>query len=182
MRGLNGKVYIVAGGGSGIGAATAIRLAQEGSAVVIGDLSAQHASAVASEIASRGGAAVGIAFDLRDEASVARLVSTATESFGRLDGAHLNAADLEAVAQDSTACDVPLEIFDRTLQVNLRGHLLCTRHVLPALLARGGGSIVYTSSGAAFMGEPERIAYAVSKSGLHALVRHLTSRWASNVH
>jgi NAD(P)-dependent dehydrogenase (short-subunit alcohol dehydrogenase family) len=94
-----------------------------------------------------------------------------------IDGAHLNAADLDAVAHDTNACDVPLEIFDRTLQVNLRGHLLCTRHVLPALLARGGGSLVYTSSGAAFMGEPERVAYAASKSGLHALVRHVASRW-----
>ena len=114
---------------------------------------------------------------MRDEASVARLVATAVEGFGGLDGIHVNAADLEAVVQDSDVCDVPLEIFDRTLQVNLRGHLLCTRHALPALLTRGGGSIVYTSSGAAFMGEPERVAYAVSKSGVHALVRHVASRW-----
>ena len=60
---------------------------------------------------------------------------------------------------DSDAVDVPLEIYDRTLAVNLRGHLLCTRHAVPALLARGGGAIVYTSSGAAFMGESSRVAY-----------------------
>jgi NAD(P)-dependent dehydrogenase (short-subunit alcohol dehydrogenase family) len=78
---------------------------------------------------------------------------------------------------DSDAVDVPLEIYDRTLAVNLRGHLLCTRHAMPALLARGGGALVYTSSGAAFMGEPSRVAYAMAKSGLHALLRHVASRW-----
>ena len=177
MRGLKGKVHIVAGGGSGIGAATAQRLADEGSSVVIGDLDATHARAVADDITSRGGAAIGAAFDLRDERSIVRLITAATETFGGLDGLHINAADLEAVVSDTDVSDVPLEIFDRTLQVNLRGHFLCTRHALPALLHRGGGSIVYTSSGAAFMGEPLRVAYAISKNGLHALVRHVATRW-----
>ena len=177
MRGLSGKSLIVAGGCSGIGAATAISLAQEGALVVIGDLDGRRAVAVAERIVAAGGRAHGAGFDLRDEDSVARLVATAAEAHGGLDGMHINAADLEAVAHDTDAADVSLEIFDRTLQVNLRGHLLCTRHALPLLQSRGGGSLVFTSSGAAFMGEPQRVAYAVSKSGLHALVRHIASRW-----
>jgi NAD(P)-dependent dehydrogenase (short-subunit alcohol dehydrogenase family) len=177
VRGLSGKSLIVAGGGSGIGAATAIRLAEEGASVVIGDLDGRRAVAVAERIVAAGGSARGVGFDLRDEDSVARLVATAADTHGGLDGMHINAADLEAVVHDTDAADIPLEIFDRTLQVNLRGHLLCTRHALPLLQSRGGGSLVYTSSGAAFMGEPQRVAYAVSKNGLHALVRHVASRW-----
>jgi NAD(P)-dependent dehydrogenase (short-subunit alcohol dehydrogenase family) len=96
---------------------------------------------------------------------MARRIKKGHHTFGGLDGLHLNAADLEAVVSDTDVSDVPLEIFDRTLQVNLRGHFLCTRHALPALLRRGGGSIVYTSSGAAFMGEPLWVAYAISKNG-----------------
>jgi NAD(P)-dependent dehydrogenase (short-subunit alcohol dehydrogenase family) len=61
--------------------------------------------------------------------------------------------------------------------VNLRGHVLCTRAVLPHLLRGGGGAIVYTSSGAADAGDSTRPAYAVAKSGLNALMRHVASRW-----
>jgi len=177
LRGLGGKVFIVAGGGSGIGAATSRRLADEGASVVIGDFDAANASATARAIADAGGTARGVQFDITSEPSVRTLIAAAVESFGGLDGMHINAAALEVVVRDSDAETVPLDVYDRTLDVNLRGHLLCTRHALPELLKRGGGSLVYTSSGAAFMGEPQRIAYAVSKSGLHALVRHVASRW-----
>jgi NAD(P)-dependent dehydrogenase (short-subunit alcohol dehydrogenase family) len=177
VRGLERKVFIVAGGGSGIGAATAQRLAEEGAAVAIGDLSRSHAEQTAAQITADGGKALGLEFDITSDASVRALVATTEAAYGGVDGIHVNAADLVAVNRDTDALDVPLEVFDRTLQVNLRGHLLCTRHVLPKLLERGGGSIVYTSSAAAFMGEPLRVAYAVSKSGLHALVRHVASQW-----
>ncbi|MFZ1295180.1 MAG: SDR family oxidoreductase, partial [Pseudomonadales bacterium] len=83
------------------------------------------------------------------------------------------------IMSDSDALSVDLEVFDRTLAINLRGHLLCTRAVLPHLLARGGGAIVYTSSGAADSAEPVRPSYAASKSGLNALMRHVASRWGA---
>ena len=177
MRRLENKVAIVAGGGSGIGAATAARLAQEGAAVVIGDINAQAADGVAKRIADNGGRALGIGCDIADDASVASLIAATLKHYGSLDGIHVNAADMKALLSDTDAVDVPLEVFDRTLAVNLRGHLLCTRHAIPAMLERGGGAIVYTSSGSAFMGEPTRVSYAVSKSGLHALMRHVASRW-----
>lgn len=68
-------------------------------------------------------------------------------------------------------------MFDRTIAVNLCGHLLCTRAVLPHLLKSASGAIVYTSSSAADAGEAERPSYAVAKSGLQALMRHVASRW-----
>lgn len=70
-----------------------------------------------------------------------------------------------------------MDVFDHILAVNLRGHVLCTRHAVPALLERGGGSLVYTASAAAFLGEPARPGYAIAKSGIGALVRHVASKW-----
>jgi len=177
MRGLREKVIVVAGGGSGIGAATARRLAEEGASVVVGDIAADAAAAAAARISAQGGRALGVAFDIGDEDSVKNLMAAALETFGGIDGLHANAADLGVIFQDGDALDVSLDVFDRTIAVNLRGHLLCTRHAIPALLKRGGGAIVYTSSASAFIGEPSRVAYGISKSGLNALMRHVASRW-----
>lgn len=177
MRGLKDKVFIIAGGGSGIGAATAQRLAEEGAAVVVGDLRGENAQQIAAWITSAGGRARAVQFDITSEESVRALVAAAVDGYGGLDGMHVNAADLEAIFQDTDIESVPLGVFDRTLAVNLRGHFLCTRFALPEILRRGSGSLVYTSSGAAFMGEPQRVSYAVSKSGMHAIVRHVASRW-----
>jgi NAD(P)-dependent dehydrogenase (short-subunit alcohol dehydrogenase family) len=179
MRGLTDKVAVVAGGGSGIGAATARRLAAEGAAVVVGDLVGDNAEAVAAEVRDAGGRAVAAQFDIAVDEEVAALVGVATAEFGGLDHMHANAADLSpgTIGRDSDALTVPLEVFDRTLQVNLRGHLLCTRHALEPMLERGGGAIVYTSSAAGHIGEPERPSYAAAKAGINSLARHVASKW-----
>lgn len=174
---LNGKALIVIGSGTGIGAATARRLAAEGARLCLADVNLAAATAVAEEIAAEGREAFATSIDLADEASVKKAVETAGERFGGLDGAHVNAADMRVIMQDSDVLAEDLVVFDRTLTVNLRGHLLCTRAVLPHLLARGGGAIVYTSSAAADMGDPLRPAYAASKGGLNALMRHVASKW-----
>lgn len=176
MANLEGKVAIVAGGG-GIGGATARRLAAAGAAVIIGDLDAANAAAIAADIGERGGRALGVRCDIADEASVKALVETTVDRHGGLDLMHVNAADLGIILRDSNVVDVALEVFDRTIAVNLRGHLLCTRHAIPQMLRRGGGALVYTTSSAAFMGEPERPCYAMAKAGLTALMRHVASRW-----
>jgi len=177
MRGLKDKVAVIAGGATGIGAATATRLAEEGVKVIIGDVNIGAAQALAETIRAGGGTATAVAFDVSDDASVKHLVDTAVETYGGIDCMHANAADLSLCLSDTDAVDLSLDIWDRTMAVNLRGHLLCTRHAVPALLKRGGGAIVYTSSGAAYVGEPERVAYAVSKSGINALMRHVASKW-----
>jgi NAD(P)-dependent dehydrogenase (short-subunit alcohol dehydrogenase family) len=171
MRGLKGKVAIIAGGATGIGQAAALRLAEEGVTMVVGDINRDGAEAVAERIRKDGGQAVPAWFDVADDESVRDLVRLAVTTYGGLDFVHVNAADLSLCAGDTDAVDVPLDIFDRTIAVNLRGHLLCTRHAVPELLRRGGGAIVYTSSGAAFVGEAERLSYAVSKAGINALMR-----------
>ena len=179
MRGLNGKVMLMAGGAGGIGTATSRRLGDEGARVAVGDLDAASAEAVAGRINAAGGEAFGFGLDVGDEDSVAYAVEATVKAFGRLDGMHINAADLsrDTVSHDTDALDIDLAVFDRTIRTGLRGHLICTRYALAAMLELGGGSIVYTSSAAAFVGEPQRPSYAVAKSGINAIVRHVASKW-----
>lgn len=174
---LRDKAIIVIGAGTGIGAATARRLAVEGARVCVADINFPAAETVAAGITESGGEAFAVPIDITDRDSVDSAIATCVDRLGGLDGAHINAADLRVIFQDSDALDVDLAVFERTLNVNLRGHLFCTRAVLPHLLARGGGAIVYTSSEAAHQGEPTRPSYAVSKSGVNALMRHVASRW-----
>jgi NAD(P)-dependent dehydrogenase (short-subunit alcohol dehydrogenase family) len=177
MQRLAGKIVIVAGGATGIGAATAERLASEGAAVMVADIKADLAEATAARIVAAGGKAAGIHCDIGDDSSVAAMVKATVERYGGFDAIHINAADLSIIGQDVDVLAVSMEIFDRTIAIDLRGHVLCTRHALPELLKRGGGAIVYTTSGAAFIGEPTRVSYAVAKNGLHALMRHVAARW-----
>jgi NAD(P)-dependent dehydrogenase (short-subunit alcohol dehydrogenase family) len=176
MRGLGGKSVVIAGGAGGIGTATSTRLAAEGASVVVGDLDGDAAAAVVKEIEGSGGTAAATQVDISDLASVQALVDFAISSYGGIDAFHANAADLSIIGQDSDVLDIDLAIFDRTIAVNLRGHVLCTRVALPHLLERNG-AMVYTTSAAAYIGEPERPSYAIAKAGITALVRHVASKW-----
>lgn len=179
MNRLKGKVFVVAGAG-GLGDATAQRLAREGAAVVIGNRhGGVKARRVAELIESEGGTALGCDLEIAEEESVEACVSLAVETFGGLDGLLANAAEVspEIHGNDTNVLDMPMEAFDGTLRVNLRGHILCTRSALPHLLRRGGGTLLYTSSCAAYTGEGVRPAYGISKAGLHALVRHVSAAW-----
>ncbi len=165
------------GAATGIGAATARRLVEEGARVCVADINMAGADELAEKLSESGGEVFALPIDLADEASVTGAVEEAADRLGGLHGAHINAADMALLNEDSDALSEDLAIFDRTLQVNLRGHLLCTRAVLPHMLSAGEGSVVYTSSGAAHVGENTRPAYAVSKAGINALMRHVASRW-----
>jgi NAD(P)-dependent dehydrogenase (short-subunit alcohol dehydrogenase family) len=177
IRRFTERTVVVAGGGGGIGAATARRLAAEGARVIVGDIDAENARTVASDIAVAGGEATAVSYDQADEDSIAALMTAAVETYGGMDGLHGNAADLAAIAADTDAVDLPLDVFQRTIDVDLRGYMLLTRYAIPVMLERGGGAIVYTSSGSAFAGEPERAAYAMAKAGVNALMRHVASKW-----
>jgi len=176
MQGLNDKVIVVAGGATGIGAATSKRLAEEGAKVVVGDINVDAAKATADAIDGRH-----LRFDITSEADCKALVELAVTEFGGLDGVFTVAADTskETLGRDSESdlLTVPLDVWQRTLDVNLTGTFLMTRSALPALLSRGGGSIVNTLSGLVFYGSPVRPAYLASKSALIALTRHVATRW-----
>lgn len=171
---LKDRRIIVIGSATGIGAATVKRLTAEGARVCAADINLPGAEATAAEA---GGEAFAVHIDISDEASVNAGVAAAVERLGGLDGAHINAADLRVIMEDHDALALDLTVFDRTVAVNLRGHLLCTRAVLPHLLKNPASAIVYTSSGAAHGAEPTRPSYAMTKAGLNALMRHVASRW-----
>ena len=175
MKKLEGKAVLVCGGATGIGAATAHRLCEEGARVVIGDINLE----VAEQTARAAGEAIAIRYDQADEASIKALVAGAVEHLGKLDAVFANAADLQAVLVDGDMLSNDSALWDRTLKVNVTGTAMIIRACLPHLLEQGGGSIVCTSSGASTIGEPERPAYAASKAGVNAICRHTASRWGS---
>ncbi|MFN3424131.1 MAG: SDR family NAD(P)-dependent oxidoreductase [Novosphingobium meiothermophilum] len=174
---LKDRAIVVVGAGTGIGAATVERLCAEGARVCAADLNLPAAQVIAARMTASGHEAHALGVDIADEGSVGACIADAAALLGGIDGVHVNAADMGAIMQDSDALGVDLAIFDRTIAVNLRGHLLCTRAALPHLLESPHGAIVYTSSAAAISGEPERPSYAASKSGLNALMRHVASKW-----
>jgi NAD(P)-dependent dehydrogenase (short-subunit alcohol dehydrogenase family) len=171
---LKDRRIIVFGSATGIGAATVKRLAEEGALVCAADINLAGAEAAAQ---AAGNGAFAVHVDISDEQSVNDAVKAAVDRLGGLDGAHINAADLRVIMEDSDALALDLAVFDRTIAVNLRGHLLCTRAVVPHLLKNKESAIVYTSSGSAHGAEPTRPSYAMSKAGVNALMRHVSSRW-----
>jgi NAD(P)-dependent dehydrogenase (short-subunit alcohol dehydrogenase family) len=186
VRGLEGKVIIVAGGGTGEGgpgngAATAIRLADEGALVVVGDLSGDAANVTLDLIDERGGRAVAAEFDISDDESVNGLVSTALDHFGAIDGLHVNAADMSAetlgVDSETDLVTIPLPVWQRTIDANLTGFVLMARAVIPHLVERGGGGITNTVSDAIHAGERVRVAYATTKTALIGVTHHIAGRW-----
>lgn len=175
MRGLRGKVAIVAGAAPGsIGGATAVRLAEEGMAVVAADLNESAARAVVDEIRASDGRAFARPFDITDEASYHELVDFTAKEFGGLDALFNVAADLSAqnIGRDGTVMSVSLEVWQHTIDVTLTGYMHGIRHALPLLIERGGGSIVNTSSSSVWLGEAEHVAHQAAKSGLTGLTRH----------
>lgn len=179
MGRLEGKVAVVAGGGNGIGAASSKRLAAEGATVVVGDINVAAAATVAGEIAAEGGTSLAVTFDIADEGSVAQLFSQTADAFGGVDLLHNVAADLSdaTLGRDSDLLDIDLAVWDRTMAVDLRGFVLTMRQAIPSMLSRGGGAIVNTSSGAAFVGEATRPGYGAAKAAINALSRHVANRW-----
>ncbi|QIX28661.1 SDR family oxidoreductase [Nocardioides sp. JQ2195] len=174
---MDGKVVLVAGGGSGIGARTAQLLAERGAAVAVADVAMEAAEQVARSIASEGGTATALHVDLGDEESVRGAFSHVEDTYGQLHGLFNVAADMRVLREDTDLLDLDLAVWDRTMAVALRGYVLTIREALPRLIDSGGGSIVNTSSGAAFVGEPQRPAYAAAKAAVGALTRHVASRW-----
>jgi len=173
---LAGRVAIVTGGGSGIGAATARRLAAEGARVAVGDLNGAKAKEVAAEL---GDAGLGVEFDAEDVESVRALVEQTVAQFGRLDILHNNAAIMapDHIAQDTNPVEIDFAIWDRTFAVNVRGYLAGCKFAIPHMLATGGGSIVLTASGSATFGDLSNIAYGSSKAAIVGFTRYVATQF-----
>jgi NAD(P)-dependent dehydrogenase (short-subunit alcohol dehydrogenase family) len=181
MERFEGKVAVIAGGGRGIGAECAFRLASEGAAVAVGDVLVDDARATAQAIVDRGGRAFGDVVDIADEGSVRDFMARTVSTFGGIDLLDNNAAETgPAMARDTDVVDIDLEVWDRIFEVNLRGFLLTTRYAIPAMLERGGGAIVNIASGSGLTGEPDHVAYGCSKAGVMQMARHIAVRWGKD--
>ncbi|HEY6473666.1 MAG TPA: SDR family oxidoreductase [Acidimicrobiales bacterium] len=176
MDQLDGKVVLLSGGASDIGRATALLLAEEGATVTVGDVNEEAAEDVARAITTAGGRALGMSCDVRQEKSVAAFVARAVDEFGGVDCVDHNAA-WSHPRLDTDAVGVDLGVWERAIETTTRGALLLARHAIPAMQARGGGSIVTISSGTGTIAESTRVAYGVSKAALNQLTRHLAVRY-----
>ena len=180
MRGIDGKVAIIAGGANGLGRATALRLVEEGAAVVVADRDEEGAAAVAKSIVADGGQAESYGFDISDEAQVSDLMEFTAARYGRIDLLHNVAADLRlCTSSDFDILSTSLDTYDRTLAVTLRGYVLTCRAAIPHMLEAGGGAIVNTSSLAAMRSLPtgNRYSYAIAKAGLGPLSQHIAVKF-----
>ncbi|MGH9085184.1 MAG: glucose 1-dehydrogenase [Acidimicrobiales bacterium] len=168
MAQLTGKVAIVTGGSAGIGRAAATALAAAGAAVVVADVDVVHGPEVVREIDHKGGRALFVETDVADDAQVAALVARTVTELGGLDIA-FNNAGIEGTPAITHECTV--ENWQRTLAVNLTGVWSCMRHEIPAMLERGGGSIINCSSVAGLVGFASIPAYTAAKHGVVGLTR-----------
>lgn len=173
------RVSVVVGGGGEIGGATVEAMAAQGSRVVIADLSRDSAEGTAGEMKARGYDVFTVQVDIADEASVATMVDTIKQHYGRIDALFVAAAalGLEMQQKDLDVLSMDTGIWDRAMAVNLRGPMLCTKHSLPLMLEQGAGAFVYASSGLAFQGEITRTAYSASKLGLASLARSVATQY-----
>ena len=163
-----GKSIIVTGAGSGIGAATAEKLATAGAKVIVADLDGRAAEAVAGGIVDRGGIATAVTVDVADEASVSAMVRAATDAYGRLDGAHNNAG-IEMV--NKPVHEITLAEWGKVLAVDLTGVFLCIKHEFLAMKETGGGAIVNTASAAGVRGQINAADYVAAKHGVVGLTK-----------
>jgi meso-butanediol dehydrogenase / (S,S)-butanediol dehydrogenase / diacetyl reductase len=160
---------LVTGAASGIGRATAIRLAQSGVAVAALDRDAAAVGGVVEEVQASGGKAVGHVVDVTDAEGLRAAIGSAIAEFGRLDAAAA-CAGIEVTGTIETMSDAD---WARAIAVNLTGVMLTARFALPAMVAAGGGAFVAMGSDLGVQGAPDWTPYAVSKHGVVGLIRCL---------
>lgn len=173
---LAGKVIIVTGAAQGIGFGCARMAAAEGAAVVLADIQKQRGEESASKIRNEGGSAIFQHTDVTDESHCAALVSAAAKKFGKLTGLINNAGWFPRGTLEETTSD----LWDKILNINLRGAFYVTKHAAPHMREAGGGSIVNMGSVCGIQGLPNLVAYAAAKGGMLSMTRTLAGALAAD--
>jgi NAD(P)-dependent dehydrogenase (short-subunit alcohol dehydrogenase family) len=183
---LEGKVAVVTGGASGIGRACAERFAEEGARIVIGDLDETRGGATAAELGARGAQASFLRTDTSKEVDCDGLVAEAVRRHGKVDvllaaagishALYVSGAETSEVRTDRTEVSIlskPTDYWEKVLNVNLTGVMMCDRAAARVMMQTGGGSIINIASGAAKIPIPGAAEYCVSKAGVWMLTKVL---------
>lgn len=171
---MKNRTVLITGGGSGLGAATAHRLAEEGAQVVVGDLNLEAAQTVANQLKNEGQDAHAVQLDVTSSESLEAALEDAGGHFGKLDGVFACAG----ITANGTAVDMAEADWDKVMQINLKGVFLTCKHTIPMLQSAGGGSIVLAGSITSFTGVSKSCAYAASKSALVSFSRNMALDYA----
>jgi len=159
---LKNRMSIVTGGGSGIGRATALKLASEGASVLVADIDGDGAAQTVASVEAAGGRAAAVIADVSDEAAAARIVRRAVELWGRVDVLVNNAASFHhRRIEDATRAD-----WEKVLGVNVMGTSFCSKHAVEVMKAQGGGAIVNVASINGLVAMPEWVTYNASKAAV----------------
>ncbi len=169
---LEGKVALITGAGAGIGRESSLLFAAEGASVAAVDVNEESATAVVADIREAGGEAVAIVADVSTAEGARRMVDETVERYGRLDVLFNNAGIMHS--DDGDAVGTSEEVWDLTMDVNVKGVFLGCKYGIPALQAAGGGSVINTASFVALMGAATpQLAYTASKGAVLAMTREL---------
>jgi citronellol/citronellal dehydrogenase len=172
---LSGKVAIVTGGGTGIGAAAARLLAAAGASVVVAARKVERIEAVAAELQAAGGRAVAVPTDVRSESDIDRLVDATIGEFGKIDIVVNNAGGSYLFPLEESSVDR----WDNSFALNVRGPFMLTQAAGRHMLAQGGGTFVNISSAAGLTGVVGGVAYSAAKAALQMLTRVVALEWGS---
>ncbi len=173
MNRLAGKVAVITGAGSGIGRASAKLFVAEGAKVVVAEIDTALGEASARDA---GAGARFVRTDVTDEASVKQMVHQAKETFGRID-VLLNCAG-GSLREDRPVTDVDPSVWDRTINLDMKGPFLCCRHVIPVMVDQGTGSVVNFSSVVALRGNHIAHVYVMAKGGLISFTKALAGAYS----
>jgi NAD(P)-dependent dehydrogenase (short-subunit alcohol dehydrogenase family) len=173
---LEKKVALVVGAANGIGQATARAFAAAGAAVACADIEEPGARTTATEIEKAGGQAVPVRLDVTDGASCRAAVAAAVERFGGLDVLLYGAADSDRAA---TVLEMDEATWERVVRINLTGAFLMVKAAIPAMIARGGGSVILIASQLGRVATPARPAYCATKGALIQLAKVLATDHAA---
>ena len=175
---LSGKRAIVTGAGNGIGREAAIVCAREGAQVAVLDINGLAAERTVADIKAAGGQAVALVADLTDDVNVEAAVKEATSTWGSLNCV-IGCAGVQLAGQDDRADRLSLEVWRRTIEINLTGMFVISKYGIRELLRAGGGTVVLTCSPTGQYGcAPGYDAYSSSKAGVYGLVRVLAADYA----
>lgn len=184
MISMNGKVALVTGGGSGIGRGTSLLFAEGGATVVVADINEAAAQETVELIKQGGGKAASFAVDVADAHACKDMVSFVRTEFARLDYAFNNAGITEASLLDGQSFpathEMPVELWDRVLAVDLDGVFYSILAELPLMLETGGGAIVNTASLQGFISFPRTVSYTAAKHGVVGITKAIAKEYGGS--